>query len=34
MLGMYWSALVYDFLIGRDEEVVPFRTQQLRQGPE
>ena len=34
VLGMYWSALVYDFLIGRDEEVVPFCTQQLRQGPD
>ena len=34
VLGMYWSTLVYDFLIGMDEEVVPFCTQQLRQGPE
>lgn len=29
-LGFYWSALVYDFLVGRDEEVVPFRARQLR----
>ncbi|XP_058724781.1 protein ACTIVITY OF BC1 COMPLEX KINASE 1, chloroplastic isoform X1 [Vicia villosa] len=29
-LGLYWSALVYDFLVGRDEEVVPFRARQLR----
>ncbi|PIA48619.1 hypothetical protein AQUCO_01400894v1 [Aquilegia coerulea] len=29
-LGFYWSVLVYDFLIGRDEEVVPYRARQLR----
>ncbi|XP_073019872.1 protein ACTIVITY OF BC1 COMPLEX KINASE 1, chloroplastic [Primulina eburnea] len=29
-LGLYWSALMYDFLVGRDEEVVPFRARQLR----
>ncbi|KAL2525322.1 putative aarF domain-containing protein kinase [Abeliophyllum distichum] len=29
-LGLYWSALVYDYTIGRDEEVVPFRARQLR----
>ncbi|KAF2542007.1 hypothetical protein F2Q68_00029117 [Brassica cretica] len=29
-LGLYWSTLVYDFLVGRDEEVVPFRARQLR----
>ncbi|GAV77893.1 LOW QUALITY PROTEIN: GTP_EFTU domain-containing protein/ABC1 domain-containing protein/GTP_EFTU_D3 domain-containing protein/GTP_EFTU_D2 domain-containing protein [Cephalotus follicularis] len=29
-LGFYWSTLVYDFLIGRDEEVVPYRARQLR----
>ncbi|KAA8521405.1 hypothetical protein F0562_012103 [Nyssa sinensis] len=29
-LGLYWSALMYDFLVGRDEEVVPYRARQLR----
>lgn len=29
-LGFYWSTLTYDFLVGRDEEVVPFRAMQLR----
>ncbi|KAH1203209.1 Protein ACTIVITY OF BC1 COMPLEX KINASE 1, chloroplastic [Glycine soja] len=29
-LGLYWSNLVYDFLVGRDEEVVPYRARQLR----
>ncbi|KAF7138127.1 hypothetical protein RHSIM_Rhsim07G0170000 [Rhododendron simsii] len=29
-LGFYWSTLTYDFLVGRDEEVVPFRARQLR----
>ncbi|KAL9258831.1 ACTIVITY OF BC1 COMPLEX KINASE 1, chloroplastic-like protein [Drosera capensis] len=29
-LGWYWSGLVYDFLVGRDEEVVPYRARQLR----
>ncbi|KAL1834739.1 hypothetical protein DCAR_0104961 [Daucus carota subsp. sativus] len=29
-LGFYYSTLVYDFLVGRDEEVVPFRARQLR----
>ncbi|KAG5541091.1 hypothetical protein RHGRI_021091 [Rhododendron griersonianum] len=29
-LGFYWSTLWYDFLVGRDEEVVPFRARQLR----
>ncbi|XP_062165367.1 protein ACTIVITY OF BC1 COMPLEX KINASE 1, chloroplastic isoform X1 [Alnus glutinosa] len=29
-LGFYWSSLVYDYLVGRDEEVVPFRARQLR----
>lgn len=29
-LGFYWSALAYDFLVGRDEEVVPYRARQLR----
>ncbi|KAF5204935.1 Activity of bc1 complex kinase 1 protein [Thalictrum thalictroides] len=29
-LGFYWSVLVYDFLVGRDEEVVPYRARQLR----
>lgn len=29
-LGWYWSTLMYDFLVGRDEEVVPFRARQLR----
>ncbi|KAJ8758674.1 hypothetical protein K2173_000395 [Erythroxylum novogranatense] len=29
-LGLYWSNLMYDFLVGRDEEVVPYRARQLR----
>ncbi|XP_065849205.1 protein ACTIVITY OF BC1 COMPLEX KINASE 1, chloroplastic isoform X1 [Euphorbia lathyris] len=29
-LGFYWSNLVYDYFVGRDEEVVPFRARQLR----
>ncbi|GER46896.1 protein kinase superfamily protein [Striga asiatica] len=29
-LGLYWSALMYDCFVGRDEEVVPFRARQLR----
>ncbi|GFS41981.1 protein kinase superfamily protein [Actinidia rufa] len=29
-LGFYWSTLMYDFLVGRDEEVVPYRARQLR----
>ncbi|KAK1256631.1 hypothetical protein QJS04_geneDACA024795 [Acorus gramineus] len=29
-LGLYWSTLTYDFLVGRDEEVVPYRARQLR----
>ncbi|GAB2276023.1 Protein ACTIVITY OF BC1 COMPLEX KINASE 1, chloroplastic [Dionaea muscipula] len=29
-LGLYWSGFVYDFLVGRDEEVVPYRARQLR----
>ena len=29
-LGLYWSTLMYDFLVGRDEEVVPYRARQLR----
>lgn len=29
-LGFYWSTLVYDFLVGRDQEVVPDRARQLR----
>ncbi|XP_071918457.1 protein ACTIVITY OF BC1 COMPLEX KINASE 1, chloroplastic isoform X1 [Coffea arabica] len=29
-LGLYWSTLVYDYFVGRDEEVVPFRASQLR----
>ncbi|KAK7384831.1 hypothetical protein VNO78_30534 [Psophocarpus tetragonolobus] len=29
-LGLYWSNLVYDFLVGRDEEVVACRARQLR----
>ncbi|OMO86135.1 hypothetical protein CCACVL1_09800 [Corchorus capsularis] len=29
-LGFYWSSLMYDCLVGRDEEVVPFRARQLR----
>ncbi|GFP81579.1 uncharacterized aarf domain-containing protein kinase at4g31390 chloroplastic [Phtheirospermum japonicum] len=29
-LGFYWSTLMYDYFVGRDEEVVPFRARQLR----
>ncbi|XP_060183828.1 protein ACTIVITY OF BC1 COMPLEX KINASE 1, chloroplastic-like [Lycium barbarum] len=29
-LGLYYTTLVYDYLVGRDEEVVPFRARQLR----
>ncbi|KAM7264509.1 hypothetical protein ACFE04_002192 [Oxalis oulophora] len=29
-LGLYWSTLAYDLLVGRDEEVVPYRARQLR----
>ncbi|KAF3321686.1 aarF domain-containing protein kinase [Carex littledalei] len=29
-LGLYWSALTYDCLVGRDKEVVPYRARQLR----
>ncbi|KAL7170830.1 hypothetical protein ACSBR2_035653 [Camellia fascicularis] len=29
-LGFYWSTLIFDFLVGRDEEVVPYRARQLR----
>ncbi|XP_050218327.1 protein ACTIVITY OF BC1 COMPLEX KINASE 1, chloroplastic isoform X2 [Mercurialis annua] len=29
-LGFYWSSLVYDYLVGRDKEVVPYRARQLR----
>ncbi|ERM93687.1 uncharacterized aarF domain-containing protein kinase At4g31390, chloroplastic isoform X2 [Amborella trichopoda] len=29
-LGLYWSALTYDCLTGRDQEIVPFRAMQLR----
>ena len=29
-LGFYWSSLVYDYLVGRDEEIVPFLARQLR----
>ncbi|KAJ9167582.1 hypothetical protein P3X46_019202 [Hevea brasiliensis] len=29
-LGLYWSALMYDCLVGRDKEVVPYRARQLR----
>ncbi|KAF5743397.1 ABC1 family protein [Tripterygium wilfordii] len=29
-LGLYWSTLMYDCFIGRDEEVVPYRARQLR----
>lgn len=30
-LGLYWTSLVYDYVVGRDQEVVPFRARQLRQ---
>ncbi|GLT85150.1 hypothetical protein SLE2022_033480 [Rubroshorea leprosula] len=29
-LGLYWTSLMYDCFVGRDEEVVPFRARQLR----
>ncbi|KAL0920698.1 hypothetical protein M5K25_009859 [Dendrobium thyrsiflorum] len=29
-LGLYWSGLTYDCLVGRDEEMVPYRARQLR----
>ncbi|KAF3792358.1 putative aarF domain-containing protein kinase [Nymphaea thermarum] len=29
-LGLYWSGLVYDFVLGQDQEVVQFRARQLR----
>ncbi|KAL8171230.1 hypothetical protein V2J09_023034 [Rumex salicifolius] len=29
-LGYYWAGLVYDFAVGQDEEVVPYRARQLR----
>uniref|UniRef100_A0A2P2L1R4 Protein kinase domain-containing protein n=1 Tax=Rhizophora mucronata TaxID=61149 RepID=A0A2P2L1R4_RHIMU len=29
-LGLYWSGLMYDCLVGRDTEVVPYRARQLR----
>lgn len=29
-LGFYWVTLSYDSLVGRDEEVVPYRARQLR----
>ncbi|XVF48158.1 hypothetical protein PTKIN_Ptkin03bG0168800 [Pterospermum kingtungense] len=29
-LGLYWSSLTYDCLVGRDTEVVPYRARQLR----
>lgn len=29
-LGFYWASLVYDYVVGRDEEVVPYRARQLR----
>lgn len=29
-LGLYWAGLTYDCLVGRDEEVVPYRARQLR----
>ncbi|KAJ8648515.1 hypothetical protein MRB53_001538 [Persea americana] len=29
-LGLYWSGLMYDCLIGRDQEIVPYRARQLR----
>lgn len=29
-LGLYWSNLTYDCLVGRDKEVVPDRARQLR----
>lgn len=28
-LGFYWSSLVYDFLVGRDEEIVPRQLRNL-----
>lgn len=29
-LGLYWSTLMYDCVLGRDKEVVPYRARQLR----
>ncbi|RAL52971.1 hypothetical protein DM860_007739 [Cuscuta australis] len=29
-LGLYWTTLLYDYAVGRDQEVVPFRAVQLR----
>lgn len=29
-LGVYWAALSYDCLVGRGEEMVPLRAEQLR----
>ncbi|CAM8916440.1 unnamed protein product [Rhodiola kirilowii] len=29
-LGFYWASLAYDYAVGRDEEVVPYRARQLR----
>lgn len=29
-LGLYWAGLTYDCLVGRDQEVVPYRARQLR----
>lgn len=29
-LGLYWSTLMYDCFVGRDQEVVPKRARQLR----
>ncbi|KAG9439841.1 hypothetical protein H6P81_020006 [Aristolochia fimbriata] len=29
-LGLYWSGLMYDCLVGRDQEIVPYRARQLR----
>ncbi|GAB4836898.1 Protein ACTIVITY OF BC1 COMPLEX KINASE 1, chloroplastic [Ancistrocladus abbreviatus] len=29
-LGLYWSGLMYDYIVGRDLEVVPYRARQLR----
>ncbi|CAH9107322.1 unnamed protein product [Cuscuta epithymum] len=30
-LGLYWTSLLYDYAVGRDQEVVPLRAVQLRQ---
>lgn len=29
-LGLYWAGLTYDCVVGRDQEVVPYRARQLR----